>query len=112
MEVSLKSQATATLQIGSSSCGKFYPSIGMVLKLYVILQAFKPQHLCFSDIGLLFILLVLAICESYLMGITHNVTDITLLRQLGSLCDLHLCWWPHGFVTLFLLPFGFPFLIP
>lgn len=84
----------------------------MVLKLYVILQAFKPQHLCSSDIRLPFILLVLAISRSYLMGISHNVTDTTLLRQLGSSCDLHLCWWPHGFDPLFLLLFGFPFLIP
>lgn len=46
------------------------------------------------------------------MGITHNVTDITLLGQLGNSFDLHLCWWPHGFDPLFLLLFGFPFLIP
>lgn len=56
----------------------------MMLKLYVILQ-----HLCFCDIRLPFILLVLAITRSYLMGISHNVTDISLQRQLGSSCDLH-----------------------
>lgn len=84
----------------------------MVLKLYVMLQAFKPQHLCSSYRRLPFVLLVLAIRRSYLMGITHNVTDITLLGQLGNSFDLHLCWWPHGFDPLFLLLFGFPFLIP
>lgn len=84
----------------------------MVLKLYVILQAFKTQHLCSSDIRLPFILLVLAISRGYLMDISHNVMDITLLRQLGSLCDLHLCWRPQGFDPVFLLLFGFPFVIP
>lgn len=84
----------------------------MVLRLYVILQAFKPQHLYSNDIRLPFTLLVLTISRSYLMDISRNVTDITLLRQLGSSCDLHLCWWPRGFDPLFLLLFEFPFLIP
>jgi len=83
-----------------------------VLKLYVILQAFEPQHRCCSDISLPFILLVLAISRSYLMGISQNVMDMTLLGQLGRSCDLHLCWWPRGFDPLFLLLVGFPFLIP